>query len=115
MVPNSLRSLFAHISVVSSKGMLVNRESTPKIKLLIKILSPKWQESFAVNSPVVTGLKIGTKNFARLSTFKADEIGWSGTELSILGSCTLHRLYVTPCLLPTDLNNFLASFALQLK
>ena len=63
MVPNSLRSLFAHISVVSSKGMLVNRESTPKIKLLIKILSPKWQESFAVNSPVVTGLKIGTKNF----------------------------------------------------
>ena len=48
--------------------MLVNRESTSKLPIKrsccwLTISSAKWKESLTVNSLVVKGFKIGTKNF----------------------------------------------------
>ena len=57
--------------MVSVKGMLINKKPSPKNILLIKKILPQWKASFAVNSAVVEGLKIGTKNFARLECSKS--------------------------------------------
>ena len=70
-VSDSLKSSLVQISVVSSKGTLVNTESTSKLPIKrlccwLTVSSEKWKESLTVNSFVVKGFEIGTKNFASL-------------------------------------------------
>ena len=100
------------ISIVSSKGMLVSREFTSKLPIKKSgrwstISSAKWKESYTVNSLVVKGFKIGTKNFADLSVgvFKTDKIGRNGGRSSTFALCTLHEPGITRGLLPTSFND----------
>ena len=100
--------------MVSSKVMLVNRGSKSKLPIKksgfwLMISSGKWREPFTVNSLVVKGLKIGTKNSAGLQVevFEADKIGRNGRQLSILVSFILHEPYIAPGLLLTGFSNLL--------
>ena len=62
-----------------------------------------------MNSLVVKGFKIGTKNFASLQVgvFKADKIGRIGGQFPTLALCTLHEPYMIPGLVPTGFKDFL--------
>ena len=67
----SLYKLSTQISIVSSKGILVNNESTSrlamcKLESCWKISSAKWNESMTVNSLAVEGVKNFSKNLAKL-------------------------------------------------
>ena len=59
------------ISMVSAKGMLVNRESTSELPIKksgcwLTTSLAKWTESFMVNTLVVRGLKVNTKGLSIL-------------------------------------------------
>ena len=67
----SLYELSIQISMVSSKGILVNKESTSRLAMCNlescwQIYSAKWNESMTVNSLAVEGVKNFSKNFANL-------------------------------------------------
>ena len=59
------------MSIVSSKGIQVNNESTSrlamcKLESCWQIYSAKWNESMTINSLAVEGVKNFSKNFANL-------------------------------------------------
>ena len=67
------KSVLAHMSLVSSSGMLAKRKSTSISRFPIKcsetcstISSAKANEFFLVCSLLVKGFKIGTRNFVNL-------------------------------------------------
>ena len=73
------------MSIVSSSGMLVNREWTSRLPMknwesCSTISSAKTNESFTVYSLLVKDFKIGTRNFANLKVgvLIADRIDWKG-------------------------------------
>ena len=67
----SLYKLSTQILIVSSKGILVNNESTSRLAMCNlescwQISSAKWNESMTANSLAVDGVKNFSKNFANL-------------------------------------------------
>ena len=73
--------------MVSSKGILVKRESTSRLAIYswescFRISSAKANESLTVNSLDVKGAKMGTKNLASLYAGVpiADKIGRNGGQ-----------------------------------
>ena len=68
---SSLYKLPTQILMVSSNGVLLNKESTSrlvlyKLKSCWQISSAKWNESMPVNLLAVEGVKNFSKNFANL-------------------------------------------------
>ena len=66
-----LKKLLVHISMVSSRGMLVKCESMPTLPMKLlesctTISMSELNESLTVYLLVINGFKIGTKNFASL-------------------------------------------------
>ena len=98
-----LKRLLVQISMVSSRRMLVKRESISKLPITLlescsTISVAKLNESFTVYLLVVNGSKIGTKFFANLyvSVCKADKIGLKGGQPSTYFLCTLQEPHIIP-------------------
>ena len=96
--------------MVSSRGILVNNESTSRLpmKSLLSwctISSAKAKESFTVNSLKVIEESLRTKNLAslQLEVPIAETIGLNGGQISVMALCTLQIPYKIPGLLPTAL------------
>ena len=84
------------LSIVSPKGMLVNRLSTSKLPIRFLELSfltslANENESWTVYSFSVKGFKIGTRNLAKsyVGVPIADKIGHKDGQLSLTGLWTL--------------------------
>ena len=102
--------MLVQISIVSSRGMFVNNESTSKLPIkrelsFSTISFANEKESLTVNSLDVIELIFGTKNFAILydGVPIAESIGLKGGHLSTIFLCTLQRPYNIPGLDPTAL------------
>ena len=69
-----------------------------------------------MNSLVVKGFKIGTKNFASLlfGVFKAGKLGQNGGQNVTLTLYTLQDPHIAPGLLPVGFNDFLLFSAINL-
>ena len=91
------------MSIVSSSGILVKRESTSRLPIknsesCSTISSAKAKESFTIYSLLVKDFKIGTRNFGNflLRVLIFDKIGQKDRQLSIISSGTLQSPYIIP-------------------
>ena len=107
---SSLYKLSMQITMISSSGMLINKESTSrlaknKLGSFSQISSAKWNETVTVYSFWVKGVKNGSKNFASLYVGVpiAYKIGWKGGRPFLISLCTFPNPYKTPGLDPTVL------------
>ena len=100
----SLLKLSIQISIASSRGMLVNKESTSglamyKLRSCLRLSSAKSNKLVTVYSFSVKGVKNRSKNFATLQA--TYEIGWKGGSPFLIFLCTFPSPYKIPGLNPT--------------
>ena len=107
---SSLYKLSMQISMVSSSGMLVNKESTSRLGIYklgsyLQISSAKWNESVTVYS---FGVKNGSRNFANLLVGipVAVKIRQKGGSSILASLYTFPNPYKMPGVDPTSLMFF---------
>ena len=103
-----LNKISTQRSIVSFKGILVNRDSMSKLAITrlesnVKSSSEKENESLIVYSLDVKGASKGTKNFAILCVGVpiSDKMGRKSGTPSLIDLCILARPYKIPGLEPT--------------